>query len=169
LYATHSTETRRRSSVLRENIASYPFRRDRRISLKQRGDYLGVTGFNPETGEMDVITPSSSSHSSASLATGQGIDTVDGRSLKQGKLPYKAAANQKREDLEKLLHEQARLKAQKREQQKQSLREVQRRVTWRKNSRNWSSMKEPDLSPIAQSQTSISRNQSFLRLWLTRA
>ncbi len=37
--------------------------RRRRQSLKESGDFLGVQGVNPETGEMDVLTPTTSSGS----------------------------------------------------------------------------------------------------------
>ena len=43
--------------------------RRRRRNLKQSGDFLGVTGVNPFTGEMDVITPTSSSEIAASASS----------------------------------------------------------------------------------------------------
>lgn len=40
-------------------------KRRQRRSLKESGDYLGVQGINPRTGELDAITPSSSSNTSS--------------------------------------------------------------------------------------------------------
>ncbi|KAK7426932.1 hypothetical protein QQZ08_006524 [Neonectria magnoliae] len=43
--------------------------RKQRRSLKESGDYLGVQGFNPQTGLPDVITPSDSEQSAVSQET----------------------------------------------------------------------------------------------------
>lgn len=44
-------------------------KRQQRRSLKESGDYLGVQGINPSTGEMDVLTPSSGSTPSSHFAS----------------------------------------------------------------------------------------------------
>ncbi|KOS17958.1 hypothetical protein ESCO_003135 [Escovopsis weberi] len=46
--------------------------RRRRQSLKRSGDYLGVQGINPETGEFDVMTPTDSTPRSSMSAGSKG-------------------------------------------------------------------------------------------------
>jgi hypothetical protein len=78
-----------------------------RRQLKESGDWLGVQGANPDTGEFDNLTPTTSSGSEA---------TALRREATVIKRP--------------------------------------RRVVWRRGDNQWSSVAEPDLSPIAQSQNS---------------
>jgi hypothetical protein len=97
--------------------------RMRRRNLKESGDFLGVQGANPDTGEYDLLTPTTSSGSEAlprgaapSLVRRRHIGESRARDHKIAKLP--------------------------------------RRVVWRRDENQWSSVAEPDLSPIEQSQNS---------------
>lgn len=113
----------------------YLARRERhrlRRSLRESGDYLGVQGINPATGELDVLTPTSSSASEfASLA-----QTVSDR-----RNAYEMARKQlQTEKMRKWERDKEAIKA-----------EHRNNVKWMKKRSGWSSAIEPALSPIAQS------------------
>ncbi|KAG8166859.1 hypothetical protein KVR01_002548 [Diaporthe batatas] len=117
-------------------------KRRRRRSLRESGDFLGVQGINPATGELDVLTPTSSSSNNtpsqfASLA----------RTVADRKGAYEAARR-------KLQAEKMR----KWERDKEAVRaELHRNnVRWTKRRSGWSSAIEPALSPIAQSSSAAS-------------
>jgi hypothetical protein len=125
--------------------------RNERRSLKESGDFLGVQGFNPSTGVPDVMTPSDSDQS----ATGQEIEEkLD--ALKQLSKNASSPSSKKRIDKEirKVLLEKESDKFARREQAKAALQRAHSNLKWRKHSKQWSSAQAPDLSPIAQSQTS---------------
>ncbi|KAJ4389786.1 hypothetical protein N0V93_007258 [Gnomoniopsis smithogilvyi] len=108
-------------------------RRRRRQSLKESGDYLGVQGINPSTGEMDVITPSTSTASSPFVSL---VHTVQDK-----RLAYENARKALRaEKLRKWEMDKEALKAERR-----------RKVRWTRRGEQWSSAVEPDLSPITGS------------------
>lgn len=111
-------------------------KRRQRRSLKESGDYLGVQGVNPSTGEMDVLTPSASSASSRfqSLA----------RLVQDKRVAYEGARRALRAE-----------KLRKWEMDKAALREDRRsKVRWTKMDSAWSSAVEPNLSPIEGSKSS---------------
>lgn len=103
-----------------------------RRSLRESGDYLGVQGINPATGELDVLTPTSSSASEfASLAQ----TVADKRGA------YESARRQlQAEKMRKWERDKAAIRA-----------EHLNNVRWTKRRSGWSSAIEPALSPIAQS------------------
>ncbi|ROW09815.1 hypothetical protein VMCG_02660 [Cytospora schulzeri] len=103
-----------------------------RRSLKESGDFLGVQGINPATGELDVLTPSSSSAGEfSSLA----------RAVQDRRESYESARRQLEAE-----------KMRKWERDKQAIRAEHRsNVRWTKKRSGWSSAIEPNLSPIAQS------------------
>ncbi|OIW32245.1 hypothetical protein CONLIGDRAFT_678651 [Coniochaeta ligniaria NRRL 30616] len=127
-------------------------RRQRR-SLKESSDFLGVQGINPHTGVMDVLTPTSSSPTDRTLMSapepkGHSESMADFRNAYQ-----RAARSRDAEEasLERLRKEQERLD--KIQRRKESIRTFQQRVRWRKDRNQWSSVAEPDLSPIADAST----------------
>ncbi|KAK7704920.1 hypothetical protein SLS64_008268 [Diaporthe eres] len=103
-----------------------------RRSLRESGDYLGVQGINPATGELDVLTPTSSSASEfASLA----------QTVANKRSAYESARRQLQAE-----------KMRKWERDKEAIRaEHRNNVRWMKRRSGWSSAIEPALSPIAQS------------------
>lgn len=103
-----------------------------RRSLKESGDFLGVQGINPATGELDVLTPSSSSAGEfSSLA----------RAVQATRESYEGARRQLEAE-----------KMRKWERDKRAIRAERRgAVRWMKKTSGWSSAVEPNLSPIAQS------------------
>lgn len=127
--STNSTPSTRTQQLY---LAHREKRRLRR-SLRESGDYLGVQGVNPATGELDVLTPTSSSAASgfASLA----------RTVADKRGAYEAA--RRRLQAEKM---------RKWERDKEAIRAERRgSVRWTRGRSGWSSAIEPALSPIAQS------------------
>ncbi|KAH6687734.1 hypothetical protein F5X68DRAFT_239121 [Plectosphaerella plurivora] len=126
-------------------------RRQRRL-LQESGDYLGVQGVNPQTGQLDVITPtpSNSSKSGTTLQTGRKMQLLETKA-QAARRAYQDALDAAQEEAQLVLQERERSKEAKRNKSKESVRRAQSRVRWRRDPRQWSSAQEPDLSPIAQS------------------
>ncbi|KAK2041558.1 hypothetical protein LZ31DRAFT_472226 [Colletotrichum somersetense] len=129
-----------------------------RRTLKESGDYLGVTGINPTTGELDVLTPSTTSFSSASLAIDQKLDSHKKRKTKTTNTRRGAAVLT--EEVTQKLQQLEEQRFSRKDQEKEAIRQAQRNVRWQRHRQQWSSAKEPILSPIAQSIKSISTRES---------
>ncbi|KAK4165241.1 hypothetical protein QBC43DRAFT_299761 [Cladorrhinum sp. PSN259] len=126
-------------------------RRQRR-NLKESGDFLGVTGINPYTGQMDVITPTTSSEeasTSYSIATVShlatlahaAIEAVDGYENVQNEASIKrqqGKAEESRKEVRSIIEQHG------------------GNVVWQRKDSAWSSVATPKLSPIPQSQRSLS-------------
>ncbi len=127
--------------------------RRRRQSLKESGDFLGVQGVNPETGEMDILTPTTSSDSTRPLGL---LPRLGGAAqvLIETKQAYREAKRQYEAELMRTQSSREQEKMDKIEKEKEAIRVTQRGVRWRKDVGQWSSVAEPNLSPIAQSQRS---------------
>lgn len=122
--------------------------RQRRRSLKESGDYLGVTGVNPYTSEMDVLTPTTSSDEASPsylMANPQLL-----RLAERAQLAREEFEHAQRE----LQHRCQQDKQDKVERRKEAVRLTQQGVKWRRGDGHWSSVAEPTLSAIAQSQPS---------------
>ncbi|KAK1708376.1 hypothetical protein BDP67DRAFT_410989 [Colletotrichum lupini] len=129
--------------------------RERR-TLKESGDYLGVTGINPVTGELDVETPSTTSFSSASLTLDQKLEArrkSESRRTRRG-------AELLTEEVTKKLQQREEQRFARKDREKEAIRQAQRNVQWQRHRQQWSSAKEPVLSPIAQSNKSVSTRGS---------
>ncbi|KAK2000114.1 hypothetical protein LX36DRAFT_679846 [Colletotrichum falcatum] len=129
-----------------------------RRTLKESGDYLGVTGINPTTGELDVLTPSTTSFSSASLAIDQKLDSHKKTKAKTSNSRRGAAVLT--EEVTQELQQREEQRFSRKDQEKEAIRQAQRNVRWQRHRQQWSSAKEPILSPIAQSIKSISTRDS---------
>lgn len=132
--------------------AKRELRRQRR-NLKESGDYLGVQGFNPHTGQLDSITPSSSDNTSASAESEQKLNALkeqlrNARSS-SNRLGIRSERKAKRRPSKS---KQGKLSASRMEKKAPSRQKQE--VTWRRNTIQWSSAQVPWLSPIAQSQRS---------------
>ena len=130
-------------------------RRTQRRSLRESGDFLGVQGANPRTGYWDVSTGTSSSDpSQLSEQTKQRLDQ-EAKEVEEQK--RKLAEAQLKHQLElqglKALKDQRIVeKAKKAEQKKLEIRARRmRHGKWRHSENGWSSVAEPNLSPIVQS------------------
>ncbi|EGS21191.1 uncharacterized protein CTHT_0030350 [Thermochaetoides thermophila DSM 1495] len=130
-------------------------RRQRR-SLRESGDFLGVTGVNPETGEPDIITPPTSSSSviTTSSLSSSDSETAVGTSKKEkpvrtlaemgmaalGLKPKSRETRSAEKEERRWRREQARiLRAEKR---KEAMREVlqEQGIKWRRVKGEWSSI-----------------------------
>ena len=112
----------------------------RRRTLKASGDWLGIQGVNPHTGEHDVLTPTSSSD----------CDAGSGSDARIRELHTKAATIL--DEIEKAQVRQAQRELDKMTEKKERLRSSRGTTTWTRRGREWSSVAEPQLSPIAQSE-----------------
>ncbi|KAG5818226.1 hypothetical protein H9Q74_007707 [Fusarium xylarioides] len=136
--------------VLEANRKARRKAREDRESLRESGDYLGVQGINPQTGILDLT--SDSGESTLSLKTEQKLLNLE----VQAKNAL-SAAERKEAEIEivkvHLDHEVA--KARRQEKAEKQL-AASATAKWRRGTHQWSSVQEPDLSPIAQSHRSTS-------------
>ncbi|KAK1475260.1 hypothetical protein CABS01_03537 [Colletotrichum abscissum] len=149
---TPATRSSREERTLEERRLIH---RERR-TLKESGDYLGVTGINPVTGELDVETPSTTSFSSASLTIDQKLEArhkSESRRTRRG-------AELLTEEVTKKLQQREEQRFARKDREKEAIRQAQRNVQWQRHRQQWSSAKEPVLSPIAQSNKSVSTRGS---------
>ncbi|KPM34877.1 hypothetical protein AK830_g11689 [Neonectria ditissima] len=136
--------------------------RKQRRSLKESGDYLGVQGFNPETGLPDVITPSDSEETD---------NNPSFLALFSKNTTSKTTKSRVEREISKIFLKKEAEKIRRREQEKAAQQTGNGSFRWRRQSKQWSSAQEPNLSPIAQSHRSGSSpsSQSFLFLSPTPA
>lgn len=140
---------RRRLSHARRTIESDKETRRRRQRLKESGDYLGPQGINPKTGEMDIHTPTDSEESAVNQELLRNIYDLR-QQLEESGSSYKPDRNTAKGKLKRLMEaEEKRL--QKRRREKETLKRAVAGHRWRRYTKQWSSVQEPDLSPIAQS------------------
>ncbi|KAK4666825.1 hypothetical protein QC763_303660 [Podospora pseudopauciseta] len=123
--------------------------RQQRRTLKQSGDFLGVTSINPHTGVMDVITPTTSSEDATVSSPTDSHLAALAHTAQDAREAYVAAKTEA----------QIRKEHQKAERRKEAARTVLNQhggnVVWRKEGEAWACVAEPDLSPIPQSQRSV--------------
>ncbi|KAL7933699.1 hypothetical protein V8C35DRAFT_327639 [Trichoderma chlorosporum] len=137
----------------RDPRARVKARRRERQSLRESSDYLGVQGVNPHTGELDIMSPSdSSAGSSASHQETQNsvMNTLRDiwRNSKHLKSKNSPGTVEHTTDDDHSISQ--RLKG------KKKARELAKGVRWKRRAGQWSSLQEPDLSPITQSLKSAS-------------
>lgn len=125
-----------------------------RRSLKESGDFLGVQGVNPETGQLDVLTPTTGSDTTL----GGGMPHILGelsRDIREAKSAHRTSRKLHPDDLRKALSEHASGGKDRFEREKDNIRREQSLVRWRKDTIQWSSVAEPILGSIAQSSSSL--------------
>lgn len=136
--------------VLEANRKARRKAREDRESLRASGDYLGVQGINPQTGILDLT--SDSGESTLSSKTEQKLLNLEA----QAKSAL-SATERKEAEIEivkvHLDHEVA--KARRQEKAEKQL-AASATAKWRRGTHQWSSVQQPDLSPIAQSHRSTS-------------
>ncbi|KAL7962946.1 hypothetical protein V8C34DRAFT_323450 [Trichoderma compactum] len=123
-------------------------RRRERRSLRESGDYLGVQGVNPHTGELDIVSPSGSS--AGSSASHHETPRRILRTWRDVLMNHKSRDSPSRDDA--VEDDGNRIARSLRGKKK--VRELGKAVRWKRRGR--SSLQEPDLSPIAQSLKSVS-------------
>ncbi|SPJ90315.1 uncharacterized protein FTOL_13196 [Fusarium torulosum] len=124
--------------------------REERESLRESGDYLGVQGINPQTGVLDVT--SDSGESTLSVKTEQKLKKLEAQARHAS-----SAAERKEAEIEivkiHLDHDVKKLRDLERTEKELAASATGK---WRRGTHQWSSVQEPDLSPIAQSHRSTS-------------
>ncbi|KAK3991303.1 hypothetical protein QBC44DRAFT_236984 [Cladorrhinum sp. PSN332] len=139
----------------RDVVAAKQELRRQRRTLKESGDFLGVTGINPYTGQMDVITPTTSSEEASppySIPTASHLATLAHTTIEA----VDDYQNAQREAWLKHQHERAEGR---KEGAKTILEQNGGNVKWQKKGSAWSSVATPKLSPIPQSQQSFSLHE----------
>lgn len=134
-------EERRQDQARRALADRIMARRRQRRSLKESGDYLGVQGVNPLTGEPDHITPFSSDERSE-----LSVDT------RQGHLRIPRTFTTRSNSADEKLVGEVQGKGSRRQGSKDSI--DTRRHEKQRDASQWSSVQEPNLSPIEQSSVS---------------
>ncbi|KHN96037.1 uncharacterized protein MAM_06142 [Metarhizium album ARSEF 1941] len=122
-----------------------------RRNLKQSGDYLGVQGFNPETGQLDVMTSTDSDRSSSLSQETQKKLLILRNTLRDARHSYTSAKEKRENEGKKILWKNEKEKLRRLEKDKEEVKDINKTVKWKRHARQWSSAQEPDLSPIAQS------------------
>ncbi len=128
-------------------------RREQRRSLKESGDFLGVQGANPRTGYWDFSDATSSSEpSQMSENTKHKLDQ-QARELAEQKEKYEEIRKSHQEELKKIQTMKESKKREKEELKKCELKLRQRYIygRWKLSENGWSTVAEPELSPIPQS------------------
>ncbi|KAI1850105.1 hypothetical protein JX266_004484 [Neoarthrinium moseri] len=134
-------------------------RRQRR-ELKASGDFLPVTGYNPWSGEWDVLTPTDTLSSDATSPSTEEKMIKLAQKVEEAKMAYLHARNRQESEKEKIKLEKAQAKLAKIEKTKNHIRRQGSNIKWSTRRGQWSSAAEPNLSPIAQSANSAATNPS---------
>ncbi|KAK8080581.1 hypothetical protein PG997_008399 [Apiospora hydei] len=166
--------TRPRTSPVPRRLST-PFKRpDRRLSaaetqhllrrkhreLKASGDWLGVTGANPHTGQYNVLTPTESVSSELTTPSTRLEMSKLTKTVRQAERNYEKAKRIEGAAKEKHRMEKAQLKLDKIEKAKAVIQQQHGSLEWKKHGREWSSVREPGLSPIAQSFTNTEESEN---------
>ncbi|KAI0490182.1 hypothetical protein F4859DRAFT_509759 [Xylaria cf. heliscus] len=150
LHAEHENLQVPREEILNTLRAKEDSRRHRQ-SLKESGDWLGVQGADPYSGEFAVLTPISTLSSEITPPQTRKRLAELSRKQKFAKLAYDRAKYEEEIEREKAILQKGRSKLEKIESAKEELRQQREFPTWIQHKRRWSSAAEPDLSPIPQS------------------
>jgi myosin heavy subunit len=135
-------------------------RRHRR-SLKESGDWLGVQGADPYSGEFAVLTHTSTLSTDNTSPSARKRLEILSRKKTTAKLAYEEAKLEVETEKEMVSVEKGRLKLEKMNWAKEELRQQQQEfATWSQHKRQWSSAAEPNLGPIAQSAKSYKQANS---------
>ncbi|KAI1142282.1 hypothetical protein F5Y05DRAFT_409428 [Hypoxylon sp. FL0543] len=134
-------------------------RRNRR-SLKESGDWLGVQGADPYSGEYAVLTPTDTLSSDATPSSTRSKLARLARKKKAARLEYEQIRLLEEQEKDKARLEKEQAKLNKIERVKEELRRQQQSTKWIQHKRQWSSAAEPNLSPIAQSLDSVAIGSS---------
>lgn len=124
-------------------------RRQRR-ELKESGDYLGVQGVNPLTGELDIYTPSNSDPSAIGSTSREKLEELN-QQIREAQAAYTAAKHLQDEELREMRSRRNIERLDVLEKAKAAIKGDPGPVRRRRREGQWSSVAEPQLSPIAGS------------------
>jgi hypothetical protein len=145
--AAHKTQLQRRDA-LRARKA----RRRQRQSLRESGDFLGVQGVNPHTGELDVMSPTDDSSPMSTRSHQETVHSV----MSTLRDKWKSSRHHRtRDSPSKDKHiEDNDTKLSGLQKEKKGTRGLGKAVRWKRRVGEWSSLQEPNLSPISASPNS---------------
>lgn len=127
-------------------------RREQRRSLVESGDFLGVQGANPRTGYWDISTGTTSSDPSQLSSKTRKKLQHQAKEVEEHWQNYAEAQEKYIAGLEMVQTLKRKKEAEKMEQKRRQLGLRQRRRgRWNAGENGWSSVAEPDLSPVVQS------------------
>ncbi|KAK8148742.1 hypothetical protein G3M48_009236 [Beauveria asiatica] len=133
--------------------------RQERRALKESGDYLGVQGINPETGRMDVETPTDSDESQPSF--GAALEQQSRANRMVATFDPEMTEKEKKKMLLKAREDELRLL----EKSKQEAEEAADQLMWRRHTQEWSIVKDSGANePSDQQPTSPAENASDPRV-----
>ncbi|KAK8127574.1 hypothetical protein PG984_008682 [Apiospora sp. TS-2023a] len=121
--------------------------------LKASGDWLGVTGANPQTGQYNVLTPTDSASSDLTPPSTKIKMRKLTKRVQQAERDYENAKAMEDAARESHIQKKAQMKLDKIELAKAEIQQQHGPLEWKRRDREWSSVREPGLSPIAQSFT----------------
>lgn len=122
--------------------------RQERRRLKASGDYLPVTGFDPRTGEWEVITPTDTlSSDSIPSSREEKVARLELDALK-AEVAYEQAKSRVGSEKERLKLEKAQVKLAKLQTAKNELKREGDNWRWSNHGGHWQSAAQPSLSPI---------------------
>ncbi|KAI0152349.1 hypothetical protein F4776DRAFT_659275 [Hypoxylon sp. NC0597] len=153
------SETLTRAEIHKLLKSKEETRRNRR-SLKESGDWLGVQGADPYSGEYTVLTPTDTLSSDTTPSSTRSKLAGLARKRKAAKLEYEQIRLAEEREKEKASLDREQAKLNKIERVKEDLRRQQQFTKWSQHKRQWSSAAEPNLSPIAQSLDSVALGSS---------
>ncbi|KAI1485291.1 hypothetical protein F5X96DRAFT_690983 [Biscogniauxia mediterranea] len=139
------------SNLLKLKEASRRSRRD----LKESGDWLGVQGADPYSGEFSVLTPTTTLSSVTTSSSTKDMLAGLNQKKREARLAYKELKQLEEQEKGKAKQEKQISKLGKIERVKEDLKQQQDFVRWSQHKRQWSSAAEPNLSPIAQSLSNL--------------
>ncbi|KAI1083533.1 hypothetical protein F5B20DRAFT_577212 [Whalleya microplaca] len=150
----------RRSQVLnraevQELLKSKEEARRNRRNLKDSGDWLGVQGADPYTGEFPVLTPTDTMSSGTTTPSTRSRLARLARKKKAARREYEHIQSLEEEEKDKAKKNKEQAKLIKIDRVKEDLRRQAQYAKWSQHKRQWSSAASPNLSPIAQSLSSV--------------
>lgn len=125
--------------------------RQERRDLKASGDFLPVTGYDPWTGEWNVLTPTETLSSDTTSPSMDNKMTKLAHDVREAQQAYETAKSRHKSATERAKLLKAEAKLARIEKMKGELKHRGGSLRWCRHGRNWSSAAEPRLSPIAQS------------------
>jgi len=134
--------------------------RKNRRDLIESGDWLGVQGADPHSGEFAVLTPTTTISSDTTPPSTKKRLAKLSRKKKEARIAYERVKMEEELERERIVMGKERSKLQKMQRAKDEAQQKQDLPTWSKHRCRWSSAAEPDLSPIAQSVNSINVAES---------
>ncbi|OAA62363.1 hypothetical protein ISF_05372 [Cordyceps fumosorosea ARSEF 2679] len=123
--------------------------RQERRALKESGDYLGVQGVNPETGRMDVETPTDSEGSQLSP-----VPPIE-EQVRPKRMIVTFDEKVTEKEKKKMLLKAREAELRRMEKSKKEAEELANQLMWRRHTKEWSIVKDPGVDSLPRKQTAM--------------